>query len=60
MAVADVYDALVSKRVYKDSLSFDRADGIMMDGMGSQFDPALREIYRAACPELENYYRERA
>ena len=60
MAVADVYDALVSKRVYKDSLSFDRADGIMMDGMGSQFDPALREIYRKACPELENYYRERA
>jgi putative two-component system response regulator len=28
MAIADVYDALVSKRVYKDSYSFERADQI--------------------------------
>lgn len=57
MAIADVYDALVSKRVYKESLSFDKADAIMTEGMGSQFDPALKEIYRQVRPDLENYYR---
>ncbi len=56
MAVADVYDALVSKRVYKDSMSFDQADSIMLDGMGSQFDPHLRQAYEAARPKLEAYY----
>ncbi len=57
MAVADVYDALVSKRVYKESLSFEKADAIIMDGMGSQFDPALKPYYEAARPRLERYYR---
>ena len=57
MAVADVYDALVSKRVYKDSMSFEKADSIIMSGMGTQFDPALEEYYVAARPRLEEYYR---
>ena len=57
MAVADVYDALVSRRVYKDSLPFEKAHAIMMEGMGSQFDPALSEAYQAARPRLEEYYR---
>ena len=56
MAVADVYDALVSKRVYKDKMSFGQADSIIMDGMGSQFDPALKDAYLAARPALEAYY----
>ena len=56
MAVADVYDALVSKRVYKEKMSFEKADRIIMDGMGSQFDPALEPVYTAARPELEKYY----
>ncbi len=60
MAVADVYDALVSKRVYKESLPFDRADAIMTEGMGSQFDPALRDAYQQARPALEEYYRQAA
>ena len=58
MAIADVYDALVSKRVYKDKMSFEKADAIMLEGMGSQFDPALRETYQAARPALEDYYRQ--
>ena len=58
MAVADVYDALVSKRVYKDRMSFEKADAIMLEGMGSQFDPALRDAYQAARPALEDYYRQ--
>ena len=56
MAIADVYDALVSKRVYKDSMSFEQADAIIMGGMGSQFDPGLEKYYVAARPALEAYY----
>ena len=56
MAVADVYDALVSKRVYKDAFSFEKADTIIKEGMGSQFDPALSGAYEKARPRLEAYY----
>ncbi len=56
MAIADVYDALVSKRVYKQAFDFDRADRIMMEGMGSQFDPGLESAYTHARPRLETYY----
>ena len=56
MAIADVYDALVSKRVYKEEFSFEKADSIILEGMGSQFDPALKTCYEAARPGLEAYY----
>lgn len=56
MAIADVYDALVSKRVYKESMSFDKADAIIMEGMGKHFDPGLEACYIAARPRLEAYY----
>ena len=56
MAVADVYDALVSKRVYKDSMSFEAAHGIIMEGMGRHFDARLEPCYLAARPKLEAYY----
>ncbi len=56
MAVADVYDALVSKRCYKEKMSFEEADKIIMDGMGTHFDPQLEEYYVAARPKLEEYY----
>ena len=57
MAVADVYDALVSKRVYKEAFDFERADSIIMEGMGTQFDPGLKEIYEKARPRLQEYYK---
>lgn len=60
MAIADVYDALVSKRVYKDSMSFEQANAIIMEGMGSQFDKDLERYYVAARPRLEAYYMENA
>ena len=56
MAIADVYDALVSKRVYKDAMSFEKADSIILEGMGSQFDPSLQSVYEKARPRLEAYY----
>ena len=42
MAIADVYDALVSKRVYKESMSFEEADRIISEGMGTHFDTKKR------------------
>jgi putative two-component system response regulator len=45
MAVADVYDALISKRVYKNSMSHGKAMDIMIEGKGSHFDPVLIEAF---------------
>lgn len=56
MAVADVYDALVSKRVYKDPMSFEEADSIMMESFGKYFDKRLEKYYLIAKPKLEEYY----
>ena len=56
MAIADVYDALVSKRVYKEKFSFDKADRIILEGMGTQFDPMLKPYYESARPRLEAFY----
>ena len=56
MAIADVYDALVSKRVYKEKMSFEEADKIILDGMGNQFDKRLEPYYISARPKLEEYY----
>ena len=56
MAIADVYDALVSKRVYKEKMPFGKANEIIESGMGTQFDPSLHAAYLAARPRLEAYY----
>ena len=58
MAVADVYDALVSKRVYKDRMSFSDADKIIMESMGRHFDKRLEKYYCLARPKLESYYSD--
>ena len=58
MAVADVYDALVSKRCYKEPMGFDMACKIMLDGMGKQFDPDMEEIFLACRADLERYYMD--
>ena len=41
MAVADVYDALISRRVYKEPMSHEAAIAIMSEGRGRHFDPDL-------------------
>ncbi|MCR5685097.1 MAG: HD domain-containing protein [Lachnospiraceae bacterium] len=60
MAIADVYDALVSKRVYKDAMSFEKADSIILEGMGKHFDKSLEKYYVAARPAMELYYSQSA
>ena len=59
MAIADVYDALVSKRVYKLPFSFKEANMIMLEGMGTQFDPNMRAVYLGCRDKLEQYYAAR-
>ncbi len=39
--MADVYDALTSRRVYKDAYSHDTAISIIDDGRGTHFDPQV-------------------
>ena len=58
MAIADVYDALVSKRVYKDSMSFENANSIIIDNMGKHFDKNLEKYYLGAKERIEQYYKE--
>ena len=45
MALADVYDALISERPYKKAFSREEAMKIIQDGRGSQFDPVLTDIF---------------
>ena len=58
MALADVFDALVSKRCYKEAFSFDRAFSIIEEGLGTQFDPVLGKMFMECRPELEKLYME--
>jgi putative two-component system response regulator len=45
MAIADVYDALISDRPYKMALSHDEAMRIITEGRGTQFDPGLTDLF---------------
>lgn len=56
MAIADVYDALVSKRCYKEPMSFEKAFAVMMESMGSHFDPKLEVVFLKSREQLEEYY----
>ena len=45
MAVADVYDALISRRVYKEGMPHDKAVAIIIQGRGSHFDPDMVDAF---------------
>ncbi len=53
MAVADVYDALISRRVYKEGMPHDKAVDIMRAGRGSHFDPDILDSFLALLPEFQ-------
>ena len=52
MAVADVFDALVSKRSYKDGFPFEKAMAIINEGSGSHFDPQVAGAFLRASDEV--------
>lgn len=45
MAIADVYDALISKRIYKNTFTHEDACNIILEGKGKHFDPELTDIF---------------
>lgn len=47
MALADVYDALISKRVYKKAFSHEEARNLLTEGKGAHFDPDVVEAFIA-------------
>lgn len=56
MALADVFDALVSKRCYKDAFSYERAYEIIEKDSGTHFDKQLATVFLSCKEELEKYY----
>lgn len=52
MAIADVYDALVSKRIYKPPFSHEKAVSIILEGRGSHFDPDMTDAFAALQQEF--------
>ena len=57
MALADVFDALVSRRCYKDAFPYDEAFGIIESSFGTHFDPQLGKIFLECRPQLEELYK---
>lgn len=56
MALADVFDALVSKRCYKEKMDFDNAFMIIEESLESHFDPEIGKLFLKCRPRLEAYY----
>ncbi len=52
MAVADVFDALVSKRSYKEGMPFEKAMSIITEGSGSHFDAEIVRAFESASDEV--------
>jgi putative two-component system response regulator len=53
MAIADVYDALISQRVYKAAHTHEEAVAILRDGRGTHFDPDILDAFI----ELQDEFR---
>ena len=53
VSVADVYDALTTKRVYKPAFPHDEAVEIIMDGRGEAFDPDVVDVFMDRLDEVE-------
>ncbi len=58
VTIADVYDALRSRRSYKPALSHVAALQLMTEASAGQFDPALMQVFRGCAGEIERIYQE--
>jgi putative two-component system response regulator len=54
MAVADVYDALISKRIYKPAFTHEKAVSIIKDGSGTHFDPDIVDVFMAVSGQFKD------
>ncbi|MGW8228101.1 MAG: HD-GYP domain-containing protein, partial [Gammaproteobacteria bacterium] len=55
-AIADVFDALTSKRPYKEPMSFDKAMAILQESSGSHFDPEVLQAFEQIASSLFEMY----
>lgn len=53
MAIADVYDALISMRTYKPYYNHEDAVKIMFDGAGIHFDPKLMDVFKEVTEDFK-------
>lgn len=60
MAVADVYDALISERVYKKAFSHETAVAIIEEGRGKHFDPVLVDVFCLIADEFNSIAQQYA
>ena len=58
MAISDVYDALVSRRIYKEPYSFEKTVEIIKDGRGTHFDPVLVDAFMEIREEFHKISQE--
>jgi response regulator RpfG family c-di-GMP phosphodiesterase len=58
LAVADVYDALRSRRVYKPALPHNTSVMTILEGSPGHFDPKLLTVFQRCVPKFEQIYRE--
>jgi len=56
VALADVFDALCSKRPYKEPFTFDEALDMVTKASGSHFDPRLVDIFHSSIPEIKEVF----
>jgi putative two-component system response regulator len=55
--LADVYDALISKRVYKPAMSHAASVEIIREGRGSHFDPEVLDVFLELADEFNDIAR---
>jgi putative two-component system response regulator len=53
MAIADVYDALVTARPYKEPFTHEQAVQIIKDGSGTHFDPKIVEAFMTVIEDFQ-------
>jgi putative two-component system response regulator len=53
MAIADVYDSLISRRIYKDGMSHEKATAIILEGKSAHFDPDIVDAFIAIQDEFQ-------
>ena len=58
MAVADVFDALISRRVYKKEIPVEQAVTVLEEEAGSHFDPQIVDVFLRLREKIETYLRQ--
>jgi putative two-component system response regulator len=59
MSIVDVYDALTSKRPYKEPYSHEKAMAIIVEGRGDAFDPDLTDRFIAIAPVMKDCLKKK-